>query len=225
MGIEDAAKYIWNTVVHGAPNGAIERLEDKRKDKSKSNARAKSNNRGNESAREMPPRKIVGTADVEDAVVHTAVIRDDTAPDVGEQGYDETVVSREEQFKCRLSNDAESVVVLGLMDDSDNAKCSVKEIIIPDTVEGMPVVAIGCGAFEEYTALKRVTLPSGLEGMYNATFRDCSALKQVIIPKGIKRMEFYDGSYQGSFEGCVSLSLSSQAALRKLGYTGEFEYE
>lgn len=93
---------------------------------------------------------------------------------------------------------------------------------IPDTINGVPVVAIGQNAFYECdalttvtmgdsvetigydafgfcTALTQVTLSNGLQETPWYLFRNCTALKSVVIPDGVTTLGI------GLFSGCTAL--------------------
>lgn len=96
------------------------------------------------------------------------------------------------------------------------------EVVIPDTVEGRPVTAIGklvfanqlsirsvvipetvriidSGAFQKCTYLNTLTLPEGLEVLGAEVFQDCVNLKNIIIPAGVQEIRAY------AFSGCRKL--------------------
>ena len=72
------------------------------------------------------------------------------------------------------------------------------------------------------SALTAVTLPASIRYISASAFVGCSALTTVTIPASVERIEFGKGISGSSFSGCSSLNLASQAALRRVGYTGEF---
>jgi len=86
------------------------------------------------------------------------------------------------------------------------------------------VTEIGAAAFYGCSALTSITLPSTIEVIGWFAFRNCSALTTVTIPDSVENISFSPGFNrdQDSFNGCSRLTLTSQAALRRRGYTGEF---
>jgi hypothetical protein len=113
-------------------------------------------------------------------------------------------------------------------------------IIIPDTIQGMPVVQIAEGAFRENTRvtevvisegvtaiganaflgcsrLTRVTLPSTIRSIGSGAFNGCGELLEVSIPGGVRIT--WNGN---TFAGSSKLMLATQARLKELGYTGSF---
>ncbi len=71
----------------------------------------------------------------------------------------------------------------------------ITEVIIPDSV-----VFIGEEAFGYCDKLVKVTLPEGLEQIWNATFRNCIALESVNIPASVKAISPYAFAYCKSLE-------------------------
>jgi hypothetical protein len=82
--------------------------------------------------------------------------------------------------------------------------------------EGME--EISSQMFENCTALTAIALPASIKEIGELAFGWCTNLAAVTIPDSVETIEF---SYD-SFQGCSKLSLSSQAALKKRGYTGIF---
>ena len=74
-------------------------------------------------------------------------------------------------------------------------------------------------AFQGCFALTTVTLPASITQIDSGAFRECDALTTVTIPDSVETIEFV---YNSAFIDCPKLSLASQAALRKRGYTGRF---
>lgn len=58
-------------------------------------------------------------------------------------------------------------------------------LIIPSSLGGCPVVAIGDGAFFECRFLTSVELPEGVTSLGNGAFSRCYALASVKLPKGV----------------------------------------
>ncbi len=54
------------------------------------------------------------------------------------------------------------------------------ELVIPAQVDGKKVGSLGAGAFQECTALKKVTFPSGVQ-FGGALFFDCDSLEEVVL--------------------------------------------
>ena len=76
------------------------------------------------------------------------------------------------------------------------SKCDkLKEVTLPDTI-----TSSGMQTFWGCKNLEKVTLPSTLKGLYEASFAECTALKSVTIPDGCEII----GNLV--FSGCTSLS-------------------
>jgi len=86
------------------------------------------------------------------------------------------------------------------------------------------VTSIGTRAFEGNTALTNVTMPSTIRSIGERAFLNCSSLSTINIPDSVTSISFNRGiqANTDAFIGCRSLSLASQAVLRKLGYTAGF---
>ena len=89
---------------------------------------------------------------------------------------------------------------------------SAADVIIPDTIGGKPVVAIGTDAFQDQLTLKSVTLPDSVTRIEFGAFFRCVALESVNLGRGIREIdalvfshcdkliynEYENGSYLGS---------------------------
>jgi len=137
----------------------------------------------------------------------------------------------ESDFTVSLGADNKSAVITGYNGRGGS-------IIIPDTIQGMPVIqiaerafretrvtevvipegvtAIGANAFIGCSRLTRVTLPSTIRSIGAGAFNGCGGLAEVNIPAGT-RIEWNGNTFVGS-----AMQLASQALLRGLGYTGGF---
>ena len=68
-------------------------------------------------------------------------------------------------------------------------------VVIPDTINGMPVVAIGPSAFNQVSTLTAVTMGTNLTTIGEAAFFQCQELTQVSFTKSVTNMSpapFYD---------------------------------
>jgi hypothetical protein len=72
--------------------------------------------------------------------------------------------------------------------------------------------------------LTSVSLPSTIKKVEWRAFDKCSVLTTFTIPDSVTEIEFDNRDYgpYGSFSKCPKLTLASQAALKKRGYTGTF---
>lgn len=123
------------------------------------------------------------------------------------------------------------------LDNDNNATItkyygSVRNLVIPDTIDGYTVVGIGRSAFENNksvncvempdtittidgyafancTNLSKVMLSDCLQKLEYSAFKNCSALKSIYIPKTITTVGYYDGytdSKAYPFVGCTNIS-------------------
>lgn len=74
------------------------------------------------------------------------------------------------------------------------------DVIIPDTLGGKTVLAIGPEAFAGKAAIKSVTMPAGITVIGDGAFRNCTALSNVAMPAGLLGI----GEY--AFAGCTALT-------------------
>ncbi len=74
------------------------------------------------------------------------------------------------------------------------------QLVIPDMVEGRPVVRIGAYTFDGCSALTQVVIPDRVTGIGSYAFRGCSGLADIDLPDNIKSI----GS--SAFSGCSGLT-------------------
>ena len=74
------------------------------------------------------------------------------------------------------------------------------DVIIPDTINGLPVVGIATSAFEDCTALTSVTIPDNVTTIGNYAFFGCTGLTSVTIGNGVTTI----GNF--AFFGCTGLT-------------------
>lgn len=90
------------------------------------------------------------------------------------------------------------------------------EVVLPPTVSyngtNYVVSQIGKSAFEGYSGITEMTIPSTISVIEEKAFRNCAALREINTPQPLSTI----GDY--AFEGCSSLeSYSLQASISKLG--------
>ena len=90
------------------------------------------------------------------------------------------------------------------------------EVVIPSTVNydgtNYVVSQIGKSAFEGYSGITEMTIPSTVSVIEDKAFRNCTALREINTPQPLSTISDY------AFEGCSSLeSYSLQASISKLG--------
>ncbi|MCL2044205.1 MAG: leucine-rich repeat domain-containing protein [Treponema sp.] len=98
----------------------------------------------------------------------------------------------------------------------NEAALNESDIDDEDIPEG--VITIGRSAFYRCTSLATVTLPEGLTAVGTMAFAGCSSLTTVTIPDSIEAITFGVGVFSGS----PRLTLASQAALQRVGFTDSF---
>ena len=59
------------------------------------------------------------------------------------------------------------------------------DVVIPDTIEGFPVVRIGDRAFEACSSLTSVTIPDSVTSIWTRAFALCRALTSISIPDSV----------------------------------------
>jgi hypothetical protein len=99
---------------------------------------------------------------------------------------------------------------------------ALRDIVIPEGV-----TQIEHSAFRNCSAMTSLTLPSTIQEIGEWAFEGCSAMTTVTIPESVRSIRFIIDNNKSinntAFGYCTRLSLSSQAALRRRGYTGTFE--
>lgn len=73
------------------------------------------------------------------------------------------------------------------------------EVVIPDTYNGRPVVAISEGAFRGNPFMKTVEMPDTILYIGGGAFKNCRRLESIRIPEGVLELR------GNTFEGCSSL--------------------
>ncbi|HEU0008311.1 MAG TPA: leucine-rich repeat domain-containing protein [Verrucomicrobiae bacterium] len=73
-------------------------------------------------------------------------------------------------------------------------------VVIPDTIDGLPVTSIGNSAFSHCTSLTSVTIPDSVTNIGHLAFYNCTNLTSVAIPNGVP------GIGRAAFLFCYSLT-------------------
>ena len=76
---------------------------------------------------------------------------------------------------------------------------SKEDLVIPSTVEGLPVISIGVECFKQSRSLKKVTFPEKLVNIRYHAFNGINGLTEVHIPAGTKIIG------EGAFANCPNL--------------------
>lgn len=63
-----------------------------------------------------------------------------------------------------------------------------KNVVIPETYKGEPVVEIRGSVFRKLRGVETVVLPSGITEIRGNTFEGCSNLREIDIPEGVTRI-------------------------------------
>ncbi|MDR1307640.1 MAG: leucine-rich repeat domain-containing protein [Treponema sp.] len=72
-------------------------------------------------------------------------------------------------------------------------------VVVPETIEDIPVVSIRFRAFRRNQNISRVVLPAGIKDIGYEAFSDCTSLTTVVLPAGLETLG-YD-----AFRDCSSL--------------------
>ncbi|MBE6768726.1 MAG: leucine-rich repeat domain-containing protein, partial [Ruminococcaceae bacterium] len=78
------------------------------------------------------------------------------------------------------------------------------DVVIPDTIEGYPVVAIGNNAFRDCVNMTSVTIPESVETIGQYAFKDCTALTTVYY--NAKNCTSAGVNAYPVFHGCTALT-------------------
>ncbi|MGN9141737.1 leucine-rich repeat protein [Lachnospiraceae bacterium HCP1S3_B10] len=74
-----------------------------------------------------------------------------------------------------------------------------RNLVIPETIDGMRVTCIGREAFIRNYSITDVQLPDSITEIDEAAFNSCNGLTVISLPESLKRIE------AGAFDGCYSL--------------------
>ena len=94
----------------------------------------------------------------------------------------------------------EATIESGRTNTADGPTDISGQIVIPETLGGVPVTQIGNYAFYDCSSLTSVVIPEGVTEIGSDAFGYCSSLTSVVIPEGVTKI----GSY--AFQGCSSLT-------------------
>ena len=72
------------------------------------------------------------------------------------------------------------------------------DITVPESIKGMPVVAIGNSAFHGCKSIKSLIIPDSVLKIDSLAFNKCSNLEHVTLGRGIREIDF------SPFGSCVS---------------------
>lgn len=100
--------------------------------------------------------------------------------------------------------------VIGFEKDAEEAKNPV--LVLPEQIEGRPLVEIGKNAFGECYALEEVKIPDTVTRIGNTAFQWCYNLRNITIPDKVTEIG------EGAFRWCYNLtSVVIGAAVEEIG--------
>ena len=109
----------------------------------------------------------------------------------------------------------EKVKGLDLVSISDifgtKGSTTITKIVLPSTLK-----QISTDCFRDFSALKDINLPEGLETIYSWSFAGCSSLEEIIFPSTLKSLE------RGAFRYCDKLSSVYMNARNVDLFSGEY---
>lgn len=103
-------------------------------------------------------------------------------------------VAPESDFEFELSDDGTFIAIT-------KYKGNAKNLVIPETIQGVPVEVIN--GFEENENIKSVVIPSSVKVIERSAFIDCASLEKVTLPEGL----LYIGSVAFGGTGLTSVTL------------------
>lgn len=74
-----------------------------------------------------------------------------------------------------------------------------KRLVLPETVDGLPLIEIGHGVFGGHKDLEEIILPDTVVTIGRTAFLGCEKLKRVILPEKLKKIE------KLAFAGCQAM--------------------
>jgi len=82
---------------------------------------------------------------------------------------------------------------------TDCDEAATGELVIPNTIQGNPVVYIGEAAFERCARLTRVTIPEGVTNIGPRAFSDITLLEEILLPQSLINIQ------EDAFSYCMNL--------------------
>ncbi len=91
------------------------------------------------------------------------------------------------------------------------------DLVIPSTIQGLPVTSIGNSAFFDCDSLTGITIPDSVTTIGDRAFYDCESLASITIPESVTSIGYE------AFRTCASLtSITIPESVTSIGY-GAFE--
>lgn len=141
-----------------------------------------------------------GTTDVDEYLFYSEYFIQDTDEDISLL-YKIKIYRREYSWlKYQILNILNDTVTVCTLTKSNTCQDVTGRLIIPDSVNGLPVDDIDDFVFRDNQKITSVKLPSSLHWLGSSAFRRCTGLTSVTFPKTLEEV----GSY--SFEGCSNLT-------------------
>lgn len=110
-----------------------------------------------------------------------------------------------QRFTIQVAGENQQTVPIGLTYEISDGYVTITgysgnelNLVIPQSIEGYPVTAIGEQAFY-WSDIKSIGLPEGLTVIGREAFAGCNGLSSVVIPDSVKTME------KGAFYQCSNL--------------------
>lgn len=122
----------------------------------------------------------------------------DNAPDSGS-------VENNSGFKYKFDSELNGMMITAFEGE-------ITSVIIPDTLEGSPVVKLEDGAFAGLTDIKNITIPNSVIKMGDHVFDYCTGLTSVAIGSGLTEIGV------STFVNCMNLtSITIPSNITKIG--------
>lgn len=110
------------------------------------------------------------------------------------------------EFSPDEGEDEGKIMILGF-----NEKTVKPDLVVPDKIDGLPVVTIGPEAFAK-SPFRTVTLPSTLRFIGHEAFRESRRLTAIVVPEGVELIR------SGAFSDCRALtSVKLPSTLKSIG--------
>lgn len=95
---------------------------------------------------------------------------------------------------------------------------SAETVVIPDTLDGCAVTAIGARAFYHFSGIGRILVPQGVVSIGERAFYHCTGLTRIVLPDTLETID------ESAFQGCRSLNgislPDSLASIGKSAFSG-----
>ncbi|MCI9531721.1 MAG: leucine-rich repeat protein [Lachnospiraceae bacterium] len=82
---------------------------------------------------------------------------------------------------------------------------NASNVLIPETLNGYPVIGIGEKAFQNNKKIQNVSIPACVEHIGRLAFHKCAALEYVALPNNSRHISIRTNT----FDGCTNLKNTS----------------